>query len=73
MIEPIYTPGDQAENLISTRRGVGYDEALVGSLKESGRNGLYFLSLKRVFKLINYLFLAAMGLHCSHVGFLSLR
>ena len=49
MIEPIYTPGDQAENLISTRRGVGYDEALVGSLKESGRNGLYFLSFKEGF------------------------
>ena len=42
MIEAIYTPGDQAENLISTRRGAGYDKALVGSSKESGWNGLYF-------------------------------
>ena len=56
MIEAIYTPGDQAENLTSTRRGAVYDEALVGSSKESGRNGLYFLSFKEGFKLINYSF-----------------
>ena len=71
MIEAIYTPGDQAENLISTCRGAGYDEALVGSSKESGQNGLYFFFLRGFLKyLFIYLFLAAMGLHCSHAGFL---
>ena len=57
MIEAIYTPGDQAENLISTCRGAGYDEALVGSSKESGQNGLYFFFFKRIFKVFIYLFI----------------
>ena len=56
MIEAIYTPGDQAENLISTHRGAGYDKALVGSSKESRWKGLCFF-FKRIFKLFIHLFI----------------